>query len=81
MATKRFEIGKTYFMRSVCNSECVWTYKVINRTNSTVTLKDECDKITRCRINQKEADYFKCENVRPLGTYSMSPVLYADKIY
>ena len=33
---KKFEIGKTYSMRSICDHDCVWTYTVTARTAKTI---------------------------------------------
>ena len=73
---KKFEIGKTYKMRSICNHEAVWTYKVIDRTASTITITDG-DEIKKCRIVKKLSEYRNTETVRPLGNYSMCPLLSA----
>ena len=34
---KKFEIGKEYFDRSACNHDCIFTIKIIKRTEKTVT--------------------------------------------
>lgn len=80
---KKFKVGKKYSMRSICDCECVWTYKVITRTDSTVVLQQvrngkPCGEQARFRINRQLSDYHKAEAVRPLGTYSMCPTLTAD---
>lgn len=74
---KKFEINKTYSMRSACDHDCVWTYTVMARTTQTITLKDDHDKIIKCRINKKYSEYRKAETVLPLGNYSMCPMLSA----
>ena len=33
---KKFEIGKEYFDRSACNHDCIFTIKIIKRTEKTV---------------------------------------------
>lgn len=73
----RFKIGEIYMMRSVCDHDCIWTYKVIARTAKTVTLIDRKKEVTKCRIRV----WKDCEECKPLGTYSMCPVLCADKIF
>jgi hypothetical protein len=75
---KTFEIGKAYSMRSACDHECVWTYKVIARTASTLTITDGKETKT-CRINKKYSEYRNAETIFPLGKYSMAPTLSADK--
>lgn len=85
MATiDKFKVGKKYSMRSACNQDCVWTYKVISRTDGTVVLqqlnkdgKPTADKV-RFRINKKLTEYLGAECVKPLGTYSMAPMLKAE---
>lgn len=73
---KQFEIGKTYFCRSLCDYDCVWTFEIVSRTEKTI--------ITACgktlRINPKMTEYNKAETVYPLGRYSMAPTLTAEKV-
>ena len=83
---KKFKVGNQYSMRSACNHECVWTYKVLSRTACTVTLaqvmsngKTKTDIIT-CRINKRLSEFCGAESVKPLGSYSMCPILSADKL-
>lgn len=75
---KQFEVGKTYSMRSVCDSDCIWSYEVVARTACTVTLKDEDGEIKKCRISKKASAYANAETVLPEGNYSMCPMLRAD---
>ena len=70
----KFEINKTYEMNSVCNNDCKWIYTVLNRTNKTILIQGHGEIMTK-RIHV----YDDIERVRPLGKYSMSPVLSADK--
>jgi hypothetical protein len=83
---KKFKVGNQYSMRSACNHECVWTYKVLSRTDCTVTLaqvmsngKTKTDIIT-CRINKGLSEFSGAESVKPLGSYSMCQILSADKL-
>jgi hypothetical protein len=64
-------------MRSICDNNCVWTYKVIARTACTITLEDEKGKTTKCRINKAVSEMDGKEAVYPLGRYSMCPILRA----
>jgi hypothetical protein len=66
---KKFEIGKTYSMRSACDHDCIWTYKILKRTDKTVTLDN--NKSYRIGV------YEDREIISPLGKYSMSPTLRA----
>lgn len=73
---KKFEIGKQYSMTSPCDHNCVWSYTVINRTASTITITDGKETKT-CRIVKQLSEYRGTETVRPLGNYSMCPLLSA----
>ena len=73
---KKFEIGKTYTMRSACDHECIWSYTVTERTAQTVTLTDG-KKTKTFRIVKQLSEYRGAETVRPLGQYSMCPLLSA----
>jgi len=79
MKTIEFKKGRKYYTRSVCDYNCIWRFTVIARTACTVTLKDEHGEIKRCRIDKTSAKHFGAESVRPLGNYSMAPILTADK--
>ena len=76
---KKFEVGKNYSMRSACDWDCVWTYKVVARTAQTITIESEDGKTLKCRINKYLMDIEGIEAVYPLGRYSMCPILRASK--
>ena len=67
----KFEVGKSYSMKSICDSNCVWTYKVVRRTDKTVWITD--GEVNKFRIKEYEGSEF----IKPLGTYSMAPTLRA----
>ena len=67
-----FEIGKTYFARSVCDYDCIIQVKVVKRTAKTITTSD--NKTLRVSV------WDNCERVMPWGRYSMAPVVTAEKI-
>ncbi len=73
---KKFEIGKSYSMRSACDHNCIWTYTVTNRTAQTVTISDG-KEVKKCRISKKISEYRNAETIYPLGQYSMCPSLTA----
>lgn len=73
----KFESGKAYSMRSACDHECIWTYTVKARTASTITLVDDSNKEIKCRIIKALSEMDNRECVRPLGNYSMAPILRA----
>lgn len=76
---KTFKIGKTYTMSSPCDHNCIWSYKVIDRTACTITLTDG-KNVKKCRINKSYSEYNHAETVFPLGQYSMCPILTPDNI-
>lgn len=75
---RKFEVGKEYSVRSACDHDCVWIFRVVSRTDSTVTLKGVNNNDGGLkRINKKVSEWSDCESVYPLGRYSMSPILRA----
>jgi hypothetical protein len=83
---KRFEVGKQYQMRSACDNDCIWRYRVVDRTTSVITLQlvnkdgSPCGLTQRCRITKGLSELRGAESVMPFGRYSMAPVLSADNI-
>lgn len=63
----KFEVGKTYATRSICDHGCIYTIEVIKRTDKTVTYKED-DTVRRAKIRFID-DY---EYIR-VGNYSMAP--------
>lgn len=76
---KKFEIGQTYTMRSVCMHDCIWSYTITKRTAQTVTITDGKQTKT-CRISKMYTQYRDAETIFPLGHYSMAPSLSADRV-
>lgn len=38
----KFEVGNIYACRSACDHNCIWYFRVVSRTKSTITiLKDD----------------------------------------
>ena len=76
----KFEVGNIYACRSICNYDCVWYFRVVSRTKSTITiLKDGEKNPVVKRINKQVSETLDAESVYPLGNYSMVPILSADK--
>lgn len=76
----KFEVGNIYACRSICNYDCVWYFRVVSRTKSTITiLKDGEKNPVVKRINKQVSETLDAESVYPLGNYSMAPILSADK--
>ena len=70
----KFEVGKTYIMSWIGDSELKTPIKIISRTPKMVTV-DYQGKEKRLKIKVLD----NVETVAPTGTYSMSPTLYANK--
>lgn len=76
----KFEVGNVYACRSVCNQDCIWYFRVVSRTKSTIKiLKDDEKNPVVKRINKQLSEWNGAESVYPLGNYSMAPILSADK--
>lgn len=71
---KTFETGKEYSCRSICDHNCIWTYEILKRTAKTITINIDGKNVSR-RIYI----YDNAECVNPLGTFSMAPILTAEK--
>jgi hypothetical protein len=71
----KFEIGKTYSTRSACDYETVFAWTVIARTAKQITLEDRWGR------QEKRGIYLwnETEHCKPSGTYSMCPVINAEK--
>ena len=67
-----FEAGKTYFTRSVCDHNCIFEVTIASRTAKMVTTT----KGEKFRINV----YNNVEQIKPCGSYSMAPIIGADKV-
>jgi hypothetical protein len=73
--TKTFEIGRTYFARSACDYDTVFTFEVVKRTEKTITIKSRTWGTTSRKIKVWDG----VETIMPLGSYSMAPQLSADR--
>lgn len=68
--TMNFVVGTTYATRSICDSECIVSLKVVARTAKTITTeKGKTLRITTAHDG---------EYVKPWGSYSMCPIIRAD---
>ena len=73
---KTFSIGKEYFTRSICDSDCIFTTKILSRTAKTVTIQDDFNKVPTKR---KIHIYDNAEAIYHIGKFSMCPVINANK--
>ena len=77
-----FKEGKTYYGRSICDSDAKILVKVLKRTPKTITIKmlsnwpTDQTKFTvhTSTINGRQYEYIK------LGRYSMAPIISADRL-
>lgn len=69
---KNFEIGKTYFGRSVCDHDCKFVETIVSRTAKTVSTIS--GKTFRVSV------WSGVEQFKPCGSYSMAPIISADKV-
>ena len=68
-----FEIGKTYFTRSICDNNMIFKVKITKRTEKTVTIEGYRNK--RCKIHiAADGDEF----ILP-ESYSMAPRFCASR--
>ena len=76
---KRFEVGKIYYTRSVCDQNCVLRIKVVGRTEKTIKwiMLDKCKKVVKVA---RPFIYDGMEHFCPLGRYSMAPVISACEV-
>ena len=74
---KKFEIGKTYTTRSICDTNCVISITVTSRSACMITTVDEHGEVQRLRISKKISEYRGAETVYPWGQYSMAPMISA----
>ncbi len=65
-----FQINQTYQTRSACDHNCIFSITVIARTAKTVKTADG----KTFRIGTYEGVEF----VRPMGNYSMAPIIRAE---
>lgn len=73
---KKFEVGPTYEMRSVCDHNCVWLGTVLKRTDKFVTMYIPGHGDVRGKVTVHDG----VETLLPLGRYSMAPMMRADKL-
>jgi len=72
----KFQTGKTYSTRSICDHNCIFEIIVLSRTAKTIKIKDLHDSksIKTLRISEWQG----VEQVKPLDSYSMAPIIGAD---
>lgn len=76
MDTTKFQEGKVYQSRSICDHNCVFTATVIKRTPKTATVNTAIYGTSRVKIH---ADENGVEYMYAMGRYSMAPRFTADR--
>jgi len=74
--TAQFKVGTVYTCNSIGDLDCKWSFKILKRTMKSVWIKDYHSKET---VRKSISIYNKTELIFPLGKYSMSPILRANK--
>jgi hypothetical protein len=74
MTAHKFEIGKTYATRSICDHDCIFSFTILARTAKQVTIKVH-DKVVRRGLTEWNG----VEQFKPFGNYSMCAIISADK--
>jgi hypothetical protein len=73
-AVKRFEVGRTYWTRSICDYDCIHSFEILARTAKTVTVKVH-GKIKRRGVTVSSGE----ECFAPFGRYSMAAIISAGR--
>ena len=68
----KFQIGKTYYTRSIVDADTIVRVTIAKRTDKTIVTAAG----DRLRINVWQG----VEQVKPWGSYSMAPIVGADRI-
>ena len=66
-----FVVDGVYETVSICDSDCVFSYKVEKVTEKTVTITNKFGKTKRCKIHTEGSVPF----IFPEGQYSMCPII------
>jgi hypothetical protein len=73
-ATSKFQVGQIISARSACDWECIFEWEVIARTEKMMTVKYH-GETKRVGIKVRNG----VETAQPFGSYSMSPMVFADR--
>ena len=74
----KFECGKIYQTRSICDYNCIFKIKVLSRTEKTINyLILGWPESSRPKRKARPFIYLGKETIYPLGKYSMAPVISA----
>ena len=71
---KKFEVGKSYATRSICDYDCIHSFEILARTDKSVTVKVHGKTVRR---GLRTYDGEECFS--PFGRYSMSATIFANE--
>lgn len=75
-----FEVGKTYYVRSIGDWNCIWRFTVVRRSASSVWVTG-CNDNDAAKVERRGiGEYNGREMFSPFGRYSMSPTVYAENV-
>lgn len=73
--TTQFETGRTYWTRSICDHDCIFSFAILARTAKQVTINVHGKQVRRgIQI------WDGVETFAPFGKYSMSATIKADRV-
>lgn len=72
----KFEVGKTYQVRSLGDWDCIFSFEVLARTTKFVTLRHgNASGTLRVGVSVRDG----VETAKPFGTYSMCATIRANQ--
>jgi len=71
----KFEVGKTYWTRSICDHECIFRFSILSRTAKQVTIN-----VHGKTVRRGISEWNGVETFAPFGRYSMAAIISADKL-
>lgn len=77
----KFEVGKVYTTRSICDSDCIFKFRVVGRSSKMLTIAEihngqQAQRTRRCKVHEYEGE----EIAWPDGHYSMAPIIRATRM-
>ena len=70
---KTFKTGETYETRSICNYDCIFSFKILHRTAKCVWINVDGETVRRGIEVWRDAETFY-----PFGKYSMAAIISAQ---
>lgn len=72
----KFQVGRTYATRSICDHDCIFSFVIRSRTAKTVTVDVHGKQVRRGLSTNWDGS---AEAFKPFGNYSMCAIISADK--